>query len=309
MCQFTVNSLDPTRQAGARSKAEAEFMRRLRDAENLIIEFMMSLQPEKTIVKDGPVINRAVYKYELDATRLKQLEEFIRDTLNQNLLEGNDRSFLSKHVGQSYLKGTSLSASRIRRLAAQAGETQLTLSQLDIENIVNTPAFQKRVGLVLQRTFNDMEKFNGDLSVDLSRVIADGMTRGISPRSVAKSIQDKFDTSHSRAITIARTEMNEALRSAKQDEVKEVRQELDLDVRILHQSALLPGRTRRTHAERHGKIYTVEQQEEFYSKDGNSVNCYCSSTEVLVKPDGTVYDAGLIAKMKEQRKSALGLDD
>lgn len=307
MCKICINSADPTKLGGVRHKAMVEFRKKLREAEKIINDFILSLTPAKQVIPDGPAINRVIYTYDLDASRLESLQEFILRVLNDQFLTGRQRTFLTPYVTQGYMKGASDTISRIARLAGESGESDWILSRLQVEQIALSPSFQNRVGLVLARTFNSMEKFSGDLSVDLGRVIADGMTRGISPRRIADTISQKFDTSYARAMTIARTEVNNALRSAKEQEAKEVRKDLDLDVRLLVMSALLPERTRRWHAERHGTIVTIEENEEFYSRDGNAISCYCSHTEVIVKSDGTIYDSGLIDQLKKERVQFLGL--
>jgi len=308
MCKICINSADPTKLGGVRHQAMVAFRKRLAEAKRRIVAFVESLNPPKQAIPEGPAINRVIYTYELDATRLESLQAFIKQTLDELFITGRQRTFLTQYVTQGYMKGASDTTSILLRLAAEAGETPFILQQLEMDNIVNSPAFQRRVGLVLARTFNSMEKFSGDLSIDLCRVLADGMTRGISPRSIADTIRDRFGASQARAMTIARTEVNNALRSAKAEEAKAARDDLDLDIRVLHMSALLPERTRRTHAARHGLIYTIEEEEAFYAVSGESINCYCSQSEIIVKKDGTVYDAGLIEKLKKERVQFLGLE-
>lgn len=307
MCKICINSADPTKLGGVRHKAMVEFRKRLRSSEKIINDFILSLNPSKQTIPDGPAINRVVYTYDLDASRLESLQEFILRVLNEQFLTGRQRTFLTPYVTQGYMKGASDTISRIARLAGESGESDWILSRLQVEQIALSPSFQNRVGLVLARTFNSMEKFSGDLSVDLGRVIADGMTRGISPRRIADTISQKFDTSYARAMTIARTEVNEALRSAKAQEAKAARDELELDVRVVHTSALLPERTRRWHAERHGKIFTIEEQEAWWAEGANRISCYCVANEIIVKSDGSVYDAGLIDQLKTERVQFLGL--
>lgn len=309
MCKICINSADPTKLGGVRHKAMVEFRKKLRASEKIINDFILSLNPAKQTIPDGPAINRVIYTYELDASRLESLQDFIFLVLNDQFMTGRQRTFLTPYVTQGYMKGSSDTITRIARLAGQAGESDWILSHLQVEQIALSPQFQNRIGLVLARTFNSMDKFSGDLSVDLGRVIADGMTRGISPRRIADTIGQKFDTSYARAMTIARTEVNEALRSAKAQEAKAARDDLELDIRVVHTSALLPERTRRWHAERHGKIFTIEDQEAWWAEGANKIGCYCVANEIVIKPDGSIYDAGLIDQLKSESKAFLGLVD
>ena len=49
----------------------------------------------------------------------------------------------------------------------------------------------------------------------------------------------------------------------------------------MHVSALVDS-TRPTHAARHGKLYTREQQREWWSESSNMINCLCSTVEVVM---------------------------
>jgi intein/homing endonuclease len=70
-----------------------------------------------------------------------------------------------------------------------------------------------------------------------------------------------------------------AHRRAKWEESDSARDDLGVFTRELHLSALLPT-TRRTHAARHGTLHTTTDQEEWYQKDGNAINCYLPDTKV-----------------------------
>ena len=72
-------------------------------------------------------------------------------------------------------------------------------------------------------------------------------------------------------------------------------------------SALAPT-SRRWHIERHGKTFTTDNVRQFYSVNGNSINCLCSQSTVLVnKKTGEVLQQALLDRMAKQRKTALGV--
>ena len=48
---------------------------------------------------------------------------------------------------------------------------------------------------------------------------------------------------------------------------------------MLWASALKPT-TRASHARRHGRVYTIDEVRDFYSRDGNAINCYLPGTQV-----------------------------
>jgi len=55
--------------------------------------------------------------------------------------------------------------------------------------------------------------------------------------------------------------------------------------KLMHLSALSPT-TRRSHAERHGKLYTAEEVIEFWNDPANRVGCKCTVISILVDSKG-----------------------
>lgn len=113
-------------------------------------------------------------------------------------------------------------------------------------------------------------------------------------------ISKRLDVSMSKAKTIAQTEQVGALREAQWNETTWVQDRLGLRTKLLHLSALKPT-TRAWHASRHGKLYTVEEVREWYSKDGNRFNCYCSQIPAVVDEKDNVVNIGLAKRLEEER--------
>ena len=103
---------------------------------------------------------------------------------------------------------------------------------------------------------------------------------GENPRETAKRLRGRFVVSKSRAERIARTEITGALRRGRWDEARDAQDKFGIETRLIHYSALIPGRTRDSHAERHGRIVTIEEQAEWYEQDGNGINCFMPGTRV-----------------------------
>jgi SPP1 gp7 family putative phage head morphogenesis protein len=152
-----------------------------------------------------------------------------------------------------------------------------------------------------------MQGFADQTATDLGRVLFEAVQSGENPRQTAKIIRERFGVSRSRAERIARTETTMALRRGRWDEAREQEQKLGMEVRLLHNSALIFGRTRATHARRHGKIVTIEEEAAWYAKDANAINCLCSQTEILVGKDGEpLFGQQLVERMQVERAKFLG---
>lgn len=301
---------DPTRQGRNRSKAERELTRRMKGAAAEIKPYLLQLRHSTQTVPDGNslTMNREVYIYEADPYR--DVKPFIQQVIGKWFETGQPtkppRWFFDALTMPAYDSGAADTIGRLNMLAVQAGYDIGITNQLTFENILFSPTYANRIELVYQRTFNVMEKFSGDLGADLARVLAEGMLNGRSPRTLAGLMQQQFDIKHSRAMTIARTEINNAYRTARKNEAEEAAVRFDLEIMVMHRSALLPT-TRPWHAARHGKVYTIQEQADWWAEGTNSISCYCTSMEVLFDKKGVMFDAGLQKKLIEQRKTYFGL--
>lgn len=67
--------------------------------------------------------------------------------------------------------------------------------------------------------------------------------------------------------------------------------------KLMHFSAL-SSTTRKSHAERHGKLYTAEEVIAFWNDPANRVGCKCSIISVLVDSQGNAISSGLMLRAK-----------
>ena len=171
-----------------------------------------------------------------------------------------------------------------------------------VTGLLSSEPYMRRASLVAARVFEEMQGFAGETGADLARVLFTGIEEGKNPLEVARLIRERFDVSRTRAERIARTEINGALRRGRLDEEEDAQQRLGIKTGMLWLSALKPT-TRPTHARRHGRVYTIQEIRDFYAKDGNSINCFCSFTSVLLNDDGAPLSQGVIKRMTARREA------
>lgn len=241
-----------------------------------------------TIQNQFSLVNR-FYDYQISreelATIIRRIVRELRDT-------GQDE--LARQVEAAYREGTAKAVENLLRLSEDYTRTATeALSSLPV---------QRRASLAGGRVFELMEGFSGDVGADLGRVLFQAVQDGVNPTVVARDIRKRFGVHRRRAERIARTEITMALRRGRFDEVSDAQERFGIELRILHYSALIPGRTRQTHAQRHGRIVTVEDQRNWYATDANAINCLCSSSEIAVDENGKpISGAPLLRRMKKQR--------
>lgn len=244
-----------------------------------------------------PVVNRR-YSFDLDqavlASILAQGDLFI----DSALLEGGEYAlwFYVDYVGQAYTSGL---VSEWRNLSHQS-EAYAALNPTP-QQLLRSDAVRNRIALVQARQFELMKGVAGRTKADLARVLTEGIANGKNPKDIAKAIHQETALGAKRSMVIARTEITTALRRARWDEHEAAKSVLGLRTKLMHFSALLPT-TRATHAARHGKLFTTEEVEEWYSVDANSIQCRCSQTSVIVDEKGNPLNDRVVKRAEELRK-------
>lgn len=219
------------------------------------------------------------------------------DLVDQILLEGGERSlwFSVGYVIPAYEQGT---AQSWRNLGVQS--TEYAAVRPALANVLFSEPYQRRLGLVRAREFELMKGLSGTVKQQMAQTLTAGLAQGIGPREIAKNLTAQAGVEDRRAERIARTEIGTALRTARMDEAQDAATRLGAQIKLMHLSALSPT-TRLTHAQRHGKLYTIQVEREWFGEGANSINCKCSTTEVLVDDKGEPLSRGLIDRTARAR--------
>ena len=286
-----------------RGAAMAELKRRLIGARQDVIAIYDSIPKERYTVPDivnGLIVNRVVYQYEQDPARLANIYEEIRETINRWMETGTNekpaRYFMDFYTGRAYDIAGEQSLTNIERITKNAG-----FAPDDYERILTSKPYFDRIANIRSRVFEEMKGFSGDTGADLARVLSDIVQDGKGITESRSIIAERFDVSYSRAQKIARTEINRSYTNSRMGMTKQSREEYGLNIALTHISALTPT-TRLWHAQRHGLLYTPEQQEAWWSEGANRINCGCSVSETLLDDKGKPLSKRLQNKRLEQKK-------
>ncbi len=278
---------NPVGQTDRIKRTRKAYLADIRKAQKHTIDTLMSWP---VTVQNGRLLTNSFYEFLVDLAQLTRLVEDISTILKQ----GNGPTAARQAAEAAYREGTAKAVENLSGLIQD--NTRTVTARLADQQVL------RRASLAGGRAFEQMEGFAEDTAADLSRVLFRAVQDGENPRQTAKTIRERFGVSKSRAERIARTEITGALRRGRWDEARDTADKFGSDVRLIHYSALIPGRTRRTHAARHGKIVTVEEQAEWYAQNGNAINCLCTATEVVVGDDGEpLFGKKVVERLKEAR--------
>jgi len=284
------NPVDPTGIDRLERGAMREFDRRMR-------KVLKAYKAALGRIPAGPAVNRR-YSYQLDQFLLSMLLGELDQAVDNIIFGDQDGNlwFFDQYVEVAATRGTAQAFANLSQQspAYRAGRES-------VQNILRSEAYRRRMALVRARVFEEMKGLSGGVKADMARVLTDGVGRGRNPREIARDLTDQAGIESRRAHRIARSEVTTALRRARWDETEEAQELYGLKTKEMHISALSPT-TRATHAARHGRLYTIEEVREWWSKDGNSVNCKCSTTSVMVDDDGKPIVPGIVARAKQTKQ-------
>lgn len=263
-------------------------MKRVDDVIADTIEWLMlQLDQIPTRVVNAVLVN-ARYEYLID---LEQLQAIVAQIATR--MQAATPSMQSAATG-AYAEGTAQASVNLAGLTTDYTRT--------VTSVLASEPYIRRSALVAARVFEEMQGFASETGADLARVLFTGIEEGKNPLEVARLIRERFDVSRTRAERIARTEINGSLRRGRLDEAQDAQERLGIKTGMLWVSALSPS-SRASHARRHGRVYSVAEVREFYSKDGNAINCKCSQTEILLNDDGTPLSQAVVKRMTARREA------
>lgn len=206
------------------------------------------------------------------------------------------RFWWSPYVAEASQLGTAQAAANLANLSPVYAAAR------NLQTIMFSEQYRNRVGIAQTKSYEHWSGQSAQIRAELAQIIGSAVADGRPPREVKGLIRDRLDVSASKARQFAQSDITDSLRQARWAEDDAATEELGLDLRELWTSALLPT-TRHTHAARHGKVYTTEECRAFYAKDGNRMNCHCSSTTCLIDASGKpILTDGLKKKMKQELK-------
>lgn len=305
------NKQNPSQTGRIARSAGRDIRKAMRQIQTAVLVKFKAIPFQKINTKTGEVINNSQkintrtgkafrtnevrYEYLVDQLTIADLSLAIQQIIERFLLENRTPDwFMNQAIDLGYQQGT---AESIINLTTIAPDTYTRT----LETVLFSAPYQQRLAFVLGRNADQFDAFSRGMETDLKRVLGDGMAAGDSPRVVARKVRKQIGGSQKEALRISRTEINMAHRRARWDEAQSAQEDLGIQTKMMHFSALSIT-TRFTHAFRHGKLYTVKQTADWYSVDANAINCKCSQAEVLVDSKGEPEDDSLSKKTQSEGK-------
>lgn len=289
---------DPLGSAPRLSKMDKDISARYKRIRAALLDLFRSIP-----VSERNAESSGNYYYDFSASRAASFMDEMQRLLDQFLLEGDTfdhgQMWANIHIGDAWAAGTQKANSELSSLSSLYAE------QRPMAAILYSEPYLNRLQLAYTQGYSDWSGLSDYTRQQVASVVMEGIARGANPRDIESDIVKRADVSQSYARSIAQTEITGVLRESNRKEVIEARETLGIETIMLWQSALMKT-TRVTHAARHGKYYTPEEIDEFYSEVGNRRNCHCSQVPALVMDGKPVILEKTQERLDKQREAWQG---
>lgn len=292
---------DPTGQDKRERAAMRSMRQRLDKIRRHYVDALKAIPVEVVEINSLGIYNQKSYQFQISPNALDMVKAELGSIVDRVLLEGERNSLwlLNQYVEPSRQQGA---ADNWVNISTQTEEYLRV--RPDLQAVLARPEYQRRLALLRGRVFEDMAGLSSDVKVHLGRILGDAVALGLNPREVAKQLNSQATIELGRANRIARTEITNAYKNARLEEADDASRELGLRFMEVHISAFSPT-TRATHAARDSKLFTTQEQRQWYSVDGNAINCKCGTITVLVDSRGEPVSAAFRRRLAQRSQKAV----
>ena len=313
---------DPTRTLTLRNRFAGDASRRLMDLQRQIRIAVVNL--DVFGLKDSPLfvlggstlnvnIDPKAFAFDTNPNKIRKFMTWLRVQENKGILEtvrGPGMSFAgpagdgqvpwsNTYVRSSYQRGLFSGRSRLRAKGVNLPPGDDPFG--GIGQAFNRPRHIDAVGIAYTRAFDSLEGVTRAMDSQISRVLADGLARGVGPREMARSINNRVSKiGITRARLVARTEVTHAFNTAQLNEFEDVAEAIGEPVKSEWWTSS-DERVRSSHAERHGRIFDRKEAEVLIGEP----NCRCTLLPYIGSIDKNSAERKKSAKARAEVKARI----
>ena len=206
---------DPTRTTLLRKQFLADITRRLksvvREAERLIVEDdVFGLKKIKP--KSIKTLAYQEFRFLSNPAKIEAFRKWLKSQVDAKLLvveSHTDKPWLAKYIESSYKKGLIRAYTQVHSESLAdvedfyiGGRTQF------LADAFAAPVVMEQVKLLYTRAFTELKGITDTMDQQISRILADGFTKGESPQTIARNLRKSVaGITKRRATVLARTEI------------------------------------------------------------------------------------------------------
>lgn len=259
-----------------------ELNRRLRSAYAEVKKLYKAIPKTVTQVQEVKV-NEVKNEYDITARDMNELgveiSAIFAEALEVQMPLMPELWWYKDFIEPPYRQGTFAEINKYNTLI-ETGQLQApTLIQISPLAVALSPEYLERLQKIYARNYQIIKTLAEREAAASFQIINDAIDAGYGTRKTVRNIQERISVSFFNAARISRTEVGRAYNDGKLDTAKFIGEDTDLETGVMHLSALSPT-TRANHAARHGKVYSVDQQRQWWDSGSNRINCFTPETVV-----------------------------
>lgn len=155
--------------------------------------------------------NNQRWRFHTDPEKVREFEEWLRTQFRGEILGPDEEALWRAYVEEGYRRGAERAFDDSRRglrFAPGAGDFFEGSKREFLRSAFGRAVSVDRLKLLVGRTLTDLRGVTEATATAMSRGLADGLVRGLSPREIARDLVKSLDgVGLNRALTIARTEI------------------------------------------------------------------------------------------------------
>jgi uncharacterized protein with gpF-like domain len=288
-------SRDRTGTAGILRRAVAEIRKRYTGLQREVLAIFDGIRIVQT--NDAGTMPRTIYA--LTPEEMASVSYALRQALDRWIASGREAAhafWYSAYIDEASQLGAAQAVANLTNLS------NIYAAARTLRDVVFSEAYRNRVAMAQIKSYEHWTGLAAGMKSELSQIIGRAVVDGKNPKAARAEIMERLGVSKGRAMGYAQTDITDTLRQARLAEDERAEETLGIVTGELWTSAFLPT-TRPTHAARSGRVYTREEVQDFYGRDGNRYRCHCSITSCLLDADGKpILSDTLKAAMRKERE-------
>lgn len=226
MSRGPIHRIDPSRTGTLRRKLELEFMRRFDKLMRMINELVVSRDAFGIAVansvdsgrgnnRGGIVAQNDRFTFATDSEKLNQFSQWLATQVSTEIItigfgQPTDDAFWTQYIWQAYQKGMERAfddLNKAKRFSGGVADFYAGTKQEFLQQSFGHPVSIERVKQLSSRVLTELEGVTAAMETQMKRELLDGLTQGLSPKQVARNINDRVEKiGKTRARAIAQTE-------------------------------------------------------------------------------------------------------
>lgn len=205
-------SFDPSktttlRQAFMRSMARRILALKRGIRKWLVEEDELGLVPRKPFKLS---IHKKTFQFTSSPDKILAFRQWFQRQVNEGILEVDQREqpWSNEYVNSAYRKGLVHSYLEGKRDLLTDARAYSATEREFLREAFASPETTSKIQMIYTRTYNNLKGFSDEMSTQTSRILADGLAKGLHPEQIAEDMFFSIDgLSQKRAMVIARTEV------------------------------------------------------------------------------------------------------